>query len=144
MQVVYKDTFTVVGILVEGTWDELPLKMRAGWQDFYEKASAIPYSMGDAALDISLNEDEGMYTQLICMEVSRVDEAPPGMVAREIPAQEYIYYRHQGDVTQIAESFAKMYEWAAAEGYVALDFKVDRGYTAQGNETEHDLYLAIR
>lgn len=83
MQVVYKDTFTVVGILVEGTWDELPLKMRAGWQDFYEKASAIPYSMGDAALDISLNEDEGMYTQLICMEVSRVDEAPPGWFARD-------------------------------------------------------------
>jgi len=143
MQVVHKDPFAVVGILVEGTWDELPTKMRAAWQTFFDRVSAIPHQFGEYALDISVSEDNGVYTQLICKEVSRVEEVPSGMVAREIPAGQYVYYRHQGDVTQIAESFGKMYEWVAAEGYMALDFKIDNGYTTQGDEMKHDLYLAI-
>ncbi len=144
MQVVYKDKFSVVGIVITGKWDELATKMRAAWKTFFDQSSAILNTIGDYAFDISLAEDDGVYTQLICKEVSNIEEIPPGMVAKEIPPQAYIYHRHEGDVRQIAESFGKMYAWAVSEGYTVLDLKIDYGYTAQGDETVHDLFLAIK
>lgn len=143
MEVVLKEKFTVVGVLVQGTWEELPTKMRQEWSTFFDRALSIPNRVNEYALDISLSVDNGVYTQLICAEVSEAAQIPNGMVFREIPAQYCIYYRHQGALEQIADSFGKMYQWAKAQGLEALDFKIDHGYTSDGSEDGHDLYLAI-
>jgi predicted transcriptional regulator YdeE len=83
-------------------------------------------------MDICLERQDGMYTQLICAEVNRTDTVPDGMVAVEIPAHEYVHLRHDGSLAEIAGSFASMYAWAEQHGIPADNFKIDAGYLPNG------------
>lgn len=143
MKIIEKEALTVIGIPVKAKWQELWRDMPVAWREFFSRHTEIEYRYGDAFVDISLDKVGDEYLQLICTEVSRVKRIPDGMRAIEIPAQSYIYHRHVGPVTGIAESFGKMYDWAHDSEHTAGEFKIDVGYTAEGDESEHDLYIGL-
>lgn len=141
MQILYKEAFTVVGMQVEADWDALWTVMPQAWQNFFARHREIPHRANTVFMDISLGREAGRYTQLIAAEVTHVADLPPGMTKLEIPRQRYLHYRHVGPVREIASSFGKMHEWAAAHDVHLDDFMLDVGYTPSGEETTHDLYI---
>lgn len=143
MEIVELEALTVVGLPVRARWQELWVEMPKAWREFAAKHTAIEYRSSDTFIDVSLEKSGDEYLQLICTRVSRVGRVPNGMRAIEIPAQRYVYYRHVGPARTIAESFGKMYDWAREYGHPVGEFKVDIGYTLQGDETEHDLYIGV-
>lgn len=144
MQIVQKVAFKVVGIPVIATWDELWTEVPAVWEEVLSRQAEIRNRTNALFLDISLNKEDDLYTQLVCAEVSEFEQIPFGMITWEIPDQRYLYHRHEGTLKDIAGSFGQMYQWAAENNYTVDDFKLDCGYTIASHETEHDLYVRVQ
>ncbi len=143
MEIVQKSAFKVVGIPVIATWDELWTEVPAAWEEVLSRQAEIRNRINALFLDISLNKEGDLYTQLVCAEVSQFEHIPPGMIVWEIPDQRYLHHRHEGTLKEIAGSFGQMYQWAAENNTSVDDFKVDCGYTFAGHEREHDLYVRV-
>ena len=143
MELVYKDAFKVVGVLLEADWESLWIEMPRAWKSFLERQGEIEGRVDDGFMDISLREEDGAYQQLICAEVSELAAAPQGMVGMEIPRQRYLHQRHSGPVEEIADTFGRMYDWAKENRLRAGSFKIDKGYTLEGQAEEHELYIRV-
>lgn len=132
-----------MGIRVQAHWKELFEKMPEAWGSLFEQAGKIQNRKGKSFTEISISADDGLYTELIGAEVEPGTKAPEGMVYYEVPGQKYMYYRHEGTLQEIANSFGKMYDWAKEQNYTAGEFKIDRGYLTGMPDTPHDLYVKI-
>lgn len=143
MEIIERDSFTVIGIEVEAPWDELHEKMPKTWQEIKNRLDELSDRKSDVMMDISLDVTDGRYTQLIGVEVEKSASVPDGMEKVEIPAQRYIYHQHEGDLSRIAESFGKMYDWAKEREIETEEFKIDYGYQKDGTETEHALFIKV-
>ncbi|GAB3033114.1 GyrI-like domain-containing protein [Bowmanella dokdonensis] len=141
MEVIEHPKLLVVGLPVMANWHELWQKMPRAWQTLFARQEEIPHRRG--CLDCSLDKREEQYLQLVGCQVSRLRPVPPQMQAVEIPAQRYLHHTHLGPTSAIAETFGLMYEWASVHGLQVGEFKLDRGYRADGRETEHDLYIGL-
>lgn len=95
MKIVSKNSFKVVGILVESDWRNIHKKMSEAWGIFKERVEEIKERKGDYYFDISLAMEEDLFRQLICVEVSNFNDIPVGMTGKVIPAANYIYYQHK-------------------------------------------------
>lgn len=141
MKIVEHPAMLCVGIAVRADWRSLWTEMPRAWRRLFARRGDIEHRQGDVFMDISLDKRGDEYLQLVCARVSRADYVPDGMRAVEVPAQSYVYHRHRGPAAGIAESFGRMYAWARESGYDAGEFKLDIGYTPQGDERPHDLYV---
>lgn len=90
-------------------------------------------------VDASLQQDGEHYQRLVGARVAKVEHLPEDMEAVEIPAQRCLHHRHEGSLADIAQTFGRMYEWAAENSIEVSDF----GYTADASETFHDLHLSL-
>ena len=143
MEIVQKDAFKVVGIKVVADWENLGVEMPEAWQKFISRHTEIKHKVNNVFINVSLARDGDVYTQLICSEVSAFADIPQGMVPVELPGQAYIHHRHVGPVNDIATSFVRMYQWADDNGHAVDEFKLDIGYTSDGREQEHNLFIRV-
>lgn len=143
MEIIEKKSFTVVGIKVEADWQELHTKMPEMWETAKKRLTKIEKRKEDIMMDLSLEVNDGRYTQLIGIEVEKSAAVPDGMEKVSIPDQSYIHHQHKGELPAIAESFGKIYDWAEEHDIGAGDFKIDYGYLRDGSEEYHDLYVRI-
>ena len=143
MKIIERAALTVVGIPVHAAWTELWTEMPKAWRVFIARHAELEGRVSDRLLDISLEKRGERYSQLIGAEVASVGVVPAGMISVEIPAQRYIHHQHRGPTAGIAVSFGAIYDWARDNGHAADDFKLDVGYTAFGDELEHDLFVRI-
>lgn len=144
MEIIERDALTVVGLPVRATWETLWTEMPKAWQQFIDRHTEIAHPVGETFVDVSLDKNGDEYLQLVGAPVTQVTRIPEGMHAIEIPAQPYIHHRHVGPTTGIADTFGRMYDWAEQHGHDAGTFKLDVGYTAEGDEREHDLFVGLR
>ena len=54
-----------------------------------------------------------------------------------------MYYEHEGELSRIAASFGKIYDWAEQQDIDVGDFKLDIEYRKDGSETTHELYVKV-
>ena len=143
MEIVERDALAVVGLPVRAAWGDLWAEMPIAWHQFIDRHTEIDHGIGETFIDVSLEKNGDEYVQLIGSQVSQVDRIPPDMRAVAIPAQPYIYHKHVGPTEGIAESLGAMYDWAQQQDQPAGDIKLDIGYTADGHEREHDLFIGL-
>lgn len=143
MKLVEEKSFKVVGIKVESDWRGLHIEMPKAWQEVIKRANEIENRDSAYFFDICLQLVGDEFTQLVGCEVSDLEKIPEGMTGVEVPAATYVYYRHVQPVTEMANSFADMYEWAKTHGYTAdpTDFKIQK--SSFGDEEEHHLYIRV-
>lgn len=144
MEIVEKEAFIAVGIEAEADWQELHEKMPKAWEEAKRRLSEIKNRKEDVMMDLSLKVVDGRYTQLIGVKVEKSAEVPDGMKRIEIPAQKYIHHQHEGELSALAESFGKIYDWAEEQDIEAGDFKIDYGYLPDESEDRHDLYVKVQ
>ena len=65
MEIVVKDSFKVVGIVVESDWQNIHQKMAVAWQEFKQRVGEIEQRKGNHFLDISLAVNDGIFQQMI-------------------------------------------------------------------------------
>jgi len=136
---------TVVGLLVEARWNELFQAVPDAWHRLFARADELRQLAGAGRfVEVSLGTQDGIYTELIGIEVSDAATCPAGLRRLHIPAGEWLHLHHTGDVTGIAEGFGALYAHAEAEGVAVSDVKVDFGYTPSADDGPHDLYLSLQ
>lgn len=133
----------VVGLEVNATWNELWKQMPAQWEQFKQRHKEVDNSLNNVFMDISLGKHGDIYQQLICTEITDSINVPTGMTVQKIPTQKYIQCRHTGPMEGIAETFGKMYKWAHKNKIHAGEMKLDIGYSKDGKEAYHDLFIKI-
>jgi len=143
VRIVEKGAFQVIGIEVVAPWRDLWTEVPRAWQQLRARVVEIAHRTSEVLLDVSVEERAGVYRQVVGAEVSTLEFVPEGMVGLEVPAQRYLHFRHEGPLEAIAESFGAMYAWGREQGHRLGAFKLDLGYTHEGGESEHDLYVVV-
>ena len=143
MEIVELGGLIVIGLEVRATFRGLWREVPRAWEALFERSDEIPDRKGSAFVDVSVEVVDGLYRQVVGTEVARADAVPAGMVRVDVPGRRYVHWRHEGPVAGVANSFARMYDWARAEGLPTGVFKLDRGYTPGFHERAHDLYVAV-
>jgi predicted transcriptional regulator YdeE len=144
MNIVTKPSFYVIGKKVSCTWERLGTEMPSAWNEVLSRKSEFENRVSPYILDICLHLRDGVFTQLIGAEVSRLSSIPAGFEGVQIPEQTYIYTKHTGSVMEIANSFGEMIDWAKENNHTIDpdDFKIQN--TPDGIDEEgYDLYLKI-
>lgn len=134
----------IVGIPVSAQWRGLWEQVPKAWARLFEQVAVLEEIGAGPFVDVSLEEIDSVYSQLIGVPLKDGGRIPDGFKAVCIPAQKLLHHRHIGDVKDIANSFGEMYSWADKQGLRLSAFKLDLGYTMRGDETEHDLYVGLR
>jgi len=130
--------FHLAGLEVRARWQELHTAVPAGWRALFER-------LPEAAnfLEVSIEVLDGTYTELIGAAWAKAEPLPEGLRLLHVPANRWLHLVHEGPVATIGAGFAELYNHARDAGLTVGDLKLDFGYTRDGGETRHDLYLAI-
>ena len=142
--VVQRPALSFVGmeVLAESEMHSLELSPPA-WQRLYAQQDEIKHRYGQTFADVNLGWANGRYRRLIGAEVTEAGVVPQGMTLVEMPAQRYLFRRHTGPRSGVAETFGSMYDWARRGGHATGAVRVDVGYLPGADETYHDLLICL-
>jgi len=144
MEIIRKQSFKIVGIQVTSVWDYLFAEIPHTWQIFKDSYHGISDKIDNRFMDICVNKDGNVFTQLIGVQVNDFGKIPESMIGLEIPESNYLYSKHRGKYSGINESFAKINKWAKENNLNIDNFKIDYGYFIKETEPiEHNLYVRI-
>lgn len=138
------DGMKVAGLCVRAPWQALWEVMPRTWQRLYERAGELESVRCGPFLNASLAVDGEDYLQLVGCPVNEIEAVPDGLAIAEIPAQTLLRHEHRGPLAEIAASFGILLDQARENGLDPGDFKLDLGYTPDGSELSHELYVGLR
>lgn len=143
MEVVERGEMIMAGLLVHAPLQRLGEEIPKAWQQLFKQDAELKRIKIAPYLDASLDIIDSKYLQLVGIAVREASSIPRDLVGIHIPAQRLLHHRHAGATATIGETFGAMYFWADQNGLKLSEFKVDMGYTPDGGEKEHDLYIGL-
>ena len=150
-----KAAFKIVG--VERYTGEGISAIQDAWDEFGKRIPEIAhrvlplgvYGFEDYSRDFVMTPGEfPKFYYIAALEVDSLDDIPPGMVGRDVPAANYATFRYQGPVAGISAFFRSIYdEWLPASGYqldpqVNADFERPQPHGDNG-EADEEIWLPI-
>jgi predicted transcriptional regulator YdeE len=155
---VQQEGFTVVGIAVrtsnaEQMTSERPIGKQ--WERLFKESvlTAIP-NKADANIVALYTEyasdKDGAYTYVLGARVSKVENLPAGMVAKEVPAGRYAVFTSERGTVQkvVVEMWQRV--WATPKGALGGDRTYKSDYEVYDQRAQNpadavvDLYVAVR
>jgi predicted transcriptional regulator YdeE len=146
MRIIDRDESAVIGLEVIASFRELRTAVPAAWNTLFTRVNDLPKVAGVGYAEASRYLGEARYREVVGVEVKRNDPLPdlaPGLGVTVLPAGRYVHHRHEGRVEDIADGFQAIYDWAAANGFSLGEYKLDIGYSADGTERPHHLYVNV-
>ena len=144
MEIVELGETVVVGIEVVADFGQLLSEMPAAWCELFSRQDELPASGAGVFVEASDHLGDGRYREIIGAVAVVADiPVPNGMAVALFPAGRFVHHRHDGSVATIAGGFQAIYDWAAEQGLTLGNRKLDIGYTADGGEQPHELYVDI-
>lgn len=117
-----RDAFTVAGLRVryntmgESGTEDIPKQ----WQRLAPFMGHVPDAVGDIAYGVFYDFDEnGGFTYIAGVEVSRTDEMPREFERLNIPKQRYAVFTHHGHISTIPQTMQAIWQ----KGIVAANLK---------------------
>jgi predicted transcriptional regulator YdeE/DNA-binding transcriptional MerR regulator len=115
--------FTVVGMSYVGKNENQEIAQM--WGQFNPRSNQVQHAIHDAALGVCLMPPglpEGVFEYVAGYKVEKVESVPEGMVAREVPAQQYAVFAHVGSLEKLHDTYAYIYHvWLPKSGYQRTD-----------------------
>lgn len=143
MEIVRKAAFKVVGLPLRVADDQRWIEMPKAWKALFARADEISHCAAPTFVDVTVGKAEGASDEIVGCEVSEIDGVPEGMTALEIPAQTYLHHRHAGPPHAVASAYGEMIAWARRNACTLGELKLDFGYTRDGADSAHDLYVKV-
>jgi predicted transcriptional regulator YdeE len=144
MEIVELGETVVVGIEVVADFSQLLSEMPAAWCELFSRQDELPASDTGVFVEASDHLGDGRYREIIGAVAVVADiPVPDGMAVTLLPAGRFVHHRHDGTVATIAGGFQAIYDWAAEQGLTLGNRKFDVGYTADGVQQPHELYIDI-
>ena len=144
MEIVELGETVVVGIEVVADFDQLRSEMPAAWRELFSRQDELPASGKGVFVEASNHLGDGRYRETIgAVAVVEGSPVPDGMAVALLPGGRFVHHRDDGAVATIADGFQAIYDWAAEQGLALGNRKLDVGYTADGVQQPHELYVDI-
>lgn len=144
MNIITQSEILLIGIEVNAPRQALSTQIPDAWQQLYHQLDQLDPNGDPILVEVSLSCQQGIYRQLVSCQVTSSIPAPEGLTAIRIPPASYLHHTHEGPVSQIAETFGDMLQWAAQEHIPTSDLKLDFGYTQTKDEQSHELLIALQ
>lgn len=140
--------FNIIGIAVKTSNQQCQQDIPALWLRFVNEALAeeIPHRLAQQEVLALYTDYQGDYTQpytyIIGCKVSQLDTVPPGMIAKTIPAAEYVVFTAQGEMPEgIIQTWQHIWQTNLKRSY-RTDFEVydkkSQGFTPYDANVEAD------
>lgn len=115
-KIIKLDAFQIVGLPYIG--DNENNEISQMWEVFNRRIDEIQHlAPFDAAYGVCFAHPTARMEYLAAVKVTEVADLPPGMVGKEVPAQEYVAFPCQG-LENIGPTYHKIiHEWLPAHGY---------------------------
>jgi len=119
------------------------------WERFVPHMCAVPNVTDARCFGICRGTPAGLL-YLAAVPVSSLDEIPPDLVGKTIPAARYAVFTHRGHVSGLHETIRDAWKtWLPASGHEAdpgkLDFELyDERFDGSTGSGEVDYYLPVR
>lgn len=144
MEIVELGETVVIGIEVVADFAQLRSEMPAAWRELFSRQDELPGSSTGVFVEASHHLGDGRYRETIGAVAVVADvPVPHGLAMTLLPGGSFVHHRHDGSVAPIAGGFQTIYDWAAEQGLALGNRKLDVGYTADGVEQPHELYVDI-
>jgi len=144
MEIVERGETAVIGIEVVAYFDQLRSEIPAAWRELFSRQVELHALGAGAFVEASSHLGDGLYREIIGAVAVVVDvPVPEGMTVAFLPGGRYVHHRHEGSVATITGGFQSVYDWAAEQGLTLGNRKLDVGYTADGVQQPHELYVDI-
>ena len=144
MEIVELGETAVIGIEVVAYFGQLRSEMPAAWRELFSRQDELPASGTGVFVEASNHLGDGRYRETIgAVAVVAEVPVPDGMAMALLPSGRFVHHRHDGSVATIAGGFQTIYDWAAEQGLTLGNRKLDVGYTADGVQQPHELYVDI-
>lgn len=127
-----------IGLLVEGTPDDLAGLLPAAWRRLYEMDTGA-----SAFLKLGLPPEGDRHRELVGFLAARKTAVPEGMTRIIVPAQRYLRTEHDGALTDIAARLERLHVHAAMRGLKSTGFMLDFGYLPGEPAGRHELHLSL-
>jgi predicted transcriptional regulator YdeE len=140
VQVVEREAMHLSGLTTRGPLSELPMTVPPLWREVFARHD------GESVL-AELSEEPGDGLHVITVGV--LSRAPDGKgVARDgegvvVPAGRWLHHEHRGPLAEIGQTYGEMFRNASTAGLRVTDLKLDVGYSVDGSEEKHDLFLFV-
>lgn len=152
-KIIVKEQFNVVGLKYYGSnknneisklWGEFlnrigEVKNRVNTQENFGVCEYVPNYT-----------DESQFSYIACVEVSGLDEIPPGMVGKTVAAAKYAVFTHKGPVSRMPETYRYIHgTWLPSSDQQLAESDDFELYGAKhlGPDDEHsetDIYIPIK
>lgn len=144
MEIVELGETVVVGIEVVADFGQLRSEMPAAWRELFSRQDELPASGKGVFVEASNHLGDGRYRETIGAVAVVADiPVPDGMAVAVLPGGRFVHHRHDGSMATITGGFQAIYDWAAEQGLTLGNRKLDVGYTADGVQQPHELYVDI-
>jgi predicted transcriptional regulator YdeE len=143
VEIIGHEGMTIAGLLVHAPWQELRLAVPEQWRRVFAATMQYANLRQMPHIDVCLGCVDGSFMQLLGVPVGSALPLPDHFEAVHIPPQRVLHHRHEGPVSEITRSFGDMYSWASERSLPVGEFRLDYGYTEQGNECTHELFIGL-
>jgi len=144
MEIVERGETAVIGIEVVAYFDQLRSEIPEAWRELFSRQVELHASGAGAFVEASNHLGDGLYREIIGALAVVVDlPVPEGMTVALLPGGRFVHHRHEGSVATITGGFQSIYDWATEQGLTLGNRKLDVGYTADGVQQPHELYVDI-
>ena len=143
MRVVQREDTFVLGLQVIAPFQQLHQRIPPLWQALFERRNELPPAAESGFVEASLQLEDGRYRETLGVALPAPVEVPEGMVLTHVPAGRYVHHVHEGAVEDIAGGFQAIYDWARQQGLALGHLKLDVGYTHDGGEARHHLFIDV-
>lgn len=115
-KIIKLDAFQIIGLPYIG--DNENNEISQMWEVFNRRIDEIQHlAPFDAAYGVCFAHPTARMEYIAAVKVTEVADLPPGMVGKEVPAQEYVAFPCQG-LENIGPTYHKIiHEWLPAHGY---------------------------
>ncbi|TCL65714.1 GyrI-like domain-containing protein [Rhizobium sp. BK251] len=144
IEVVHRAELTVVGILVDGYWNDLPSIVPAAWRSLFSRVREIPIAEDPPRyVEVSFERSSNLFHEMVAVVAPPDSVAPHGMHRVTIPRNRYLHVSYNGPLVGIADQFQAIYDHASRTGIAATNVKLDFGYDPQFSPGGHELFVGL-
>lgn len=120
------------------------------WHEFGPRFGSIPGQKGFIAYGVCHHFDDKGFNYMAAAEVEEGVGAPEGMTTMHLPAQRYAAFKHQGDLSNLSDSYMALWDkWVPESGQEivqpALIFeRYSEDFAPDSGKGDIELWIAVK
>ncbi len=151
IQVVKKEEIKVIGLAVNSSYSQIS-NISILFDQMEERMGEILHKTKESIFIAPFHSRETEFTYYVTVPVEKIENIPNGMIGFVIPSKKYIFATHNGDPSEVENTYLQMFSWMKEHGYEqdyhALSLEIYKNERSAinsfGDKLQFDIYLPLK